>query len=128
MLPPTCTRVLPSASWTSRAKSLLTPLTRRTKGKAKKGGKGSAGMDGAKSVSEDLVEAAVAAISQAGKGKEKIERAVHVRPPCHAHMPSGAQRVASKTGRHGARLHVCVKCLSGSSLSQCVSALRLVCM
>lgn len=80
MLPPTCTRVLPSATWTSRAKSLLNPLTRRTKGKSKKGGKGSSASDDGKSVSDDFVEASSAVMSQAGKGKEKVEKAVNVSP------------------------------------------------
>ena len=35
MLPPTCTRVVPSASWTSRAKQLFTLPTKK-KGKSSK--------------------------------------------------------------------------------------------
>lgn len=78
MLPPTCTRVLPSATWTSRAKSLLTPLTRRSLSKKRKGNKGAASGEDGKSVGDDVAEAAAAVLNQAGKGKEKVERAVNV--------------------------------------------------
>lgn len=80
MLPPTSTRVLPSATWTSRAKSLLNPLTRRGKSKGKKGSKGNAQSDEGKAVGVELAEVAAAAIDQARKPKaaDKTDAAVQV--------------------------------------------------
>ncbi len=51
MLPPTCTRLIPSASWTSRAKSLFTLPTKK-KGKGSKG-KGGAQVTGSKAQEAD---------------------------------------------------------------------------
>ena len=77
VLPPTSTTVLPSATWTSRAKSLLNPLTRRGKSKGKKGG---AASDEGKGASFELAEVAAAAIDQATKPKaaDKTDIAVQV--------------------------------------------------
>ena len=60
---------------------MLNPLTRRTKGKSKKGAQGGSANDDGKSVSDELVQAASAVINQAGKGKGKVEKAVHVSTP-----------------------------------------------
>lgn len=70
MLPPTCTRLIPSASWTSRAKSLFTlPKTKKSKGS--KGGKGTGGAKAAGAKQEDDNAAAASAgdSGEAGDGK-----------------------------------------------------------
>lgn len=67
VLPPTCTKVIPSTTWTSRAKQLFTLPTKK-KGK---GGKGKAGK-AAKAKEEQSDESvSVADDHQAPKGKQE---------------------------------------------------------
>ena len=72
MLPPTCTKLIPSASgnWTSRAKSLFTLPTK--KGKAGKG-KGGARATAASKGKGAEGEVSTADSSQADQGREKAE-------------------------------------------------------
>lgn len=84
MLPPTCTRVVPSASWTSRAKQLFTLPTKK-KGKSSKA---KAGKAGATSGQESDASVSGVEEQQAGEGKQeevKSEEQQVSRQVCHAH-------------------------------------------
>lgn len=84
MLPPTCTRVVPSASWTSRAKQLFTLPTKK-KGKSSKAKAGQAGA--ASGQESDASVSGVEDHQHAGEGKHeevKSEEQQVSRQVCHA--------------------------------------------